>query len=314
MGGVHRQRRGRGVRDHPHGRRVGRGRAQHRHGGLRRRPAHREHDLHLRAQGLRRGGQQVRLHRVRRGDHGRRAARATGRHAVGRRPARGLDLLRDDRPLQRRRHGQQPGRQPARALRQRGERRPDFRGDFQGQVDKLDYIKGLGFSAVWITPVVLNRSDYDFHGYHGWDFHRVDPRLESPGATYQDLIDEAHAKGLKIYQDVVYNHSSRWGAKGLFQAKVFGVRDNQWSWYYDQPVQGFEYDGLTIDPNTGKSYCNGDLWSTTEPTGNTCPGQGRRGRSLPEVTLPAEGQACPPPPARRIPLSLLRVMPWTRVA
>ncbi|MFJ6673707.1 carbohydrate binding domain-containing protein [Actinosynnema sp. NPDC091369] len=147
---------------------------------------------------------------------------------------------------------------------------PMFRGDFQGLVDKLDYVKGLGFSAIWITPVVLNRSDYDFHGYHGWDFHRVDPRLETPGATYQDLIDKAHAKGLKIYQDVVYNHSSRWGAKGLFQAKVFGVRDNQWSWYYDQPVQGFEYDGLTIDPNTGKSYYNGDLWSTTEPAGNTC--------------------------------------------
>src|SRR5690606_1197027 len=47
---------------------------------------------------------------------------------------------------------------------------PMFRGDFQGLVDKLDYIKGLGFSAIWITPVVLNRSDYDFHGYHGWDF------------------------------------------------------------------------------------------------------------------------------------------------
>nr|BFE52163.1 hypothetical protein GCM10017745_55900 [Saccharothrix mutabilis subsp. capreolus] len=58
---------------------------------------------------------------------------------------------------------------------------PMFRGDFQGLIDKLDYIKGLGFSAVWITPVVLNRSDYDFHGYHGWDFHRVDPRLETPG-------------------------------------------------------------------------------------------------------------------------------------
>lgn len=147
---------------------------------------------------------------------------------------------------------------------------PMFRGDFKGLVQKLDYIKALGFSAVWITPVVLNRSDYDYHGYHGYDFYKVDRRLESAGASYQDLIDAAHAKGMKIYQDVVYNHSSRWGAKGLFTPKVYGVRDAQWSWYYDEPNASFEYDGLTVEPKSGKSYYNGDLWSTAAPTGNTC--------------------------------------------
>ncbi|MBT2439499.1 alpha-amylase [Streptomyces sp. ISL-36] len=147
---------------------------------------------------------------------------------------------------------------------------PMFRGDFKGLVKKLDYIKALGFSAVWITPVVLNRSDYDYHGYHGYDFYRVDARLESAGASYQDLINAAHAKGMKIYQDVVYNHSSRWGAKGLFTPKVYGVRDSQWSWFYDEPNSSFEYDGLTVEPKSGKSYYNGDLWSTAEPSGNTC--------------------------------------------
>lgn len=147
---------------------------------------------------------------------------------------------------------------------------PMFRGDFKGLVNKLDYIKGLGFSAIWITPVVLNRSDYDYHGYHGYDFYKVDPRLESAGASYQDLINAAHAKGIKIYQDVVYNHSSRWGARGLYTPTVYGVRDEQWSWYYDERNEGFEYDGLTVDPKSGKSYYNGDLWSTAEPAGNTC--------------------------------------------
>ncbi|MER7456421.1 alpha-amylase family glycosyl hydrolase [Micromonospora sp. NPDC126480] len=160
---------------------------------------------------------------------------------------------------------------------------PMFRGDFQGLIDKLDYVKALGFSALWITPVVLNRSDYDFHGYHGWDFHRVDPRLESPGASYQDLINAAHAKGIKIFQDVVYNHSSRWGAKGLFTPTVYGVRDEQWRWYYDQPQAGREYDpmaehdgndpALTPAQNAlakGRPY-SGDLWSSTEPAGNRCP-------------------------------------------
>ncbi|WP_078968482.1 MULTISPECIES: carbohydrate binding domain-containing protein [unclassified Streptomyces] len=152
---------------------------------------------------------------------------------------------------------------------------PMFRGDFKGLIQKLDYVKGLGFSAIWVTPVVLNRSDYDYHGYHGWDFYEVDPRLESAGASYQDLIDAAHAKGMKIYQDVVYNHSSRWGAKGLFTPTVYGVRDAQWSWYYDEKQPGFEYDGLTVDPKSGKSYYNGDLWSTAEPTGNTCVNWGK---------------------------------------
>ncbi|MFI6888324.1 alpha-amylase family glycosyl hydrolase [Streptosporangium canum] len=159
---------------------------------------------------------------------------------------------------------------------------PMFRGDFKGLIDKLDYIKGLGFSALWITPVVLNRSDYDFHGYHGWDFHRVDTRLETSGATYQDLIDKAHAKGIKIFQDVVYNHSSRWGAKGLYVPPVWGARDEQWKWLYSEKVPGKEYDPMEEhqgdDPEMtarqnemakGRPY-NGDLWSTAAPAGNTC--------------------------------------------
>ena len=46
---------------------------------------------------------------------------------------------------------------------------PGWRGDFKGLADKLDYIKALGFSAVWITPVVENASGLDYHGYHAYD-------------------------------------------------------------------------------------------------------------------------------------------------
>ncbi|MFG3343264.1 alpha-amylase family glycosyl hydrolase [Glycomyces sp. NPDC048151] len=147
---------------------------------------------------------------------------------------------------------------------------PMFRGDFSGLIDRLDYIKGLGFSAVWITPVVLNRSDYDYHGYHGYDFYEIDARLESDGASYQDLIDTAHAKGMKIYQDVVFNHSSRWGAEGLETPTVYGVQDSQWADFYDTYNPDFTYDGLSVEPNSGRSHYNGDLWSTAEPAGNTC--------------------------------------------
>jgi len=91
---------------------------------------------------------------------------------------------------------------------------PHWRGDFKGLIERLDYIKDLGFSAIWITPPVENRSGLDYHGYHAYDWTRIDPRLESPDATYQDLIDEAHARGIKIIQDVVINHSCQYGIRG----------------------------------------------------------------------------------------------------
>ena len=94
---------------------------------------------------------------------------------------------------------------------------PSWRGDFKGLIDKLDYIKALGFTAIWITPVVENNSGYDYHGYHAYDFSAVDKRYESNGITYQDLIDAAHAKGMKVIQDVVLNHTCNWGERNLLQ-------------------------------------------------------------------------------------------------
>lgn len=91
-----------------------------------------------------------------------------------------------------------------------------WRGDFKGLAEKLDYIKALGFSAIWITPVVENASGIDYHGYHAYDFSKVDPRYESTNFTYADLIDACHAKGIKVIQDIVLNHSGNFGERNLF--------------------------------------------------------------------------------------------------
>lgn len=88
---------------------------------------------------------------------------------------------------------------------------PAWRGDFKGLADKLDYIKALGFSAIWITPVVTNASGYDYHGYHAMDFSTVDRRYESEDFTYEDLIRAVHDKGMKIIQDVVWQHTGNFG-------------------------------------------------------------------------------------------------------
>ncbi len=92
---------------------------------------------------------------------------------------------------------------------------PAWRGDFKGLIEKLDYIKALGFTALWITPVVENCSGYDYHGYHAKDFSEVDERYESDDCTYQDLIDACHAKDMKIIQDVVLNHTGNFGEDNL---------------------------------------------------------------------------------------------------
>ena len=93
---------------------------------------------------------------------------------------------------------------------------PCWRGDFQGVIDKLDYIKALGFTAIWITPVVQNASGYDYHGYHAMDFQHVDCRYQSSDGKsgdvmFQELIDKAHAKGIKIILDIVLNHTGNFG-------------------------------------------------------------------------------------------------------
>ena len=98
---------------------------------------------------------------------------------------------------------------------------PCWRGDFQGVIDKLDYIKALGFTAIWITPVVQNASGYDYHGYHAMDFQHVDCRYQSSDgskdgdAMFQELIDKAHKKGIKIILDVVLNHTGNFGEQTL---------------------------------------------------------------------------------------------------
>ena len=104
---------------------------------------------------------------------------------------------------------------------------PAWRGDFKGLIEKLDYIKALGFTAIWITPIVENASGYDYHGYHASDFSKVDHRYESEDVSFQTLINEAHKRGMKIILDIVLNHTGNFGEGNL--CKLFN-RD----WTKDQ--------------------------------------------------------------------------------
>ena len=80
-------------------------------------------------------------------------------------------------------------------------------GDIQGMIDRLDYIKDLGFTTIWSTPVTENNTFRSYHGYATTNFYKVDPRLGS-NELYKTFLDDAHKKGLKVILDHVSNHCS----------------------------------------------------------------------------------------------------------
>ncbi|QDI71469.1 sulfonate ABC transporter ATP-binding protein [Streptomyces calvus] len=88
-------------------------------------------------------------------------------------------------------------------------------GDLKGLTDKLDYIKGLGTTAIWMAPIFKNQpvqgtGDNASAGYHGYwitDFTQVDPHFGT-NEDLEKLIDKAHAKGMKVFFDVITNHTA----------------------------------------------------------------------------------------------------------
>jgi glycosidase len=90
-------------------------------------------------------------------------------------------------------------------------------GDIKGIEDHLDYIKELGATAVWSTPLLENNHDkYTYHGYAISDFYKVDPRYGT-NDSYAAMVAEAHKKGLKMIMDMVPNHGGvdAWWMKDL---------------------------------------------------------------------------------------------------
>ena len=84
-------------------------------------------------------------------------------------------------------------------------------GDLNGIREHLDYFCDLGVTALWLTPVLENDSPDDangystYHGYATTNYYRVDPRFGTNG-DYRRLVDEAHARGLKVVMDMIFNH------------------------------------------------------------------------------------------------------------
>jgi glycosidase len=83
-------------------------------------------------------------------------------------------------------------------------------GDIEGVIGKLDYLKNLGVSALWLTPVLENNQpEESYHGYAATDLYKVDPRLGN-NELYLELAKECHERRMGLIMDVVLNH---WGDK-----------------------------------------------------------------------------------------------------
>ena len=96
---------------------------------------------------------------------------------------------------------------------------PDGRhgGDIQGITNHLQYFNTIGVTAIWINPLLENNMPkYSYHGYAITDYYKIDARFGS-NADYQSLCKKAAKTGLKVIQDMVFNHcaSGHWWMKDL---------------------------------------------------------------------------------------------------
>lgn len=160
-------------------------------------------------------------------------------------------------------------------------------GDLQGVIDKLDYLKSMGVTAIWLTPLFeqvekLFCGSAAIHGYWTKDFKRINPRFLSPGeenslnrtqetcnTTFDRLIEEMHKRKMKLVLDIVCNHSNPdfSGVKGILfddGVKIADFNEDPQHWYHhygevtnwedDWQIQNCELAGLATFNENNTAY------------------------------------------------------------
>ncbi|MEU0145652.1 pullulanase-type alpha-1,6-glucosidase [Streptomyces sp. NPDC006288] len=142
-------------------------------------------------------------------------------------------------------------------------------GDLKGLTQRLDYIKGLGTTAIWLAPIFKNRpvqgtGDNASAGYHGYwitDFTQVDPHFGT-NADLTKLIDKAHGKGMKVFFDVITNHTAD---TVDYAEKKYGYKPKGAFPYLDE-------DGRPFDDSRGMAEVDADSFPyTPRNTGKKVP-------------------------------------------
>lgn len=115
-------------------------------------------------------------------------------------------------------------------------------GDLRGVQNHLSYLQNLGVTAIWLNPVIENdMPNRTEHGYAFTNHYKIDPRIGGEKA-YQALIDAAHAKGMKIIQDAVYNHV------GSYHFTVIDPPMSDWLHHWPSYTNTTYKDQVLFDP------------------------------------------------------------------
>ena len=135
-------------------------------------------------------------------------------------------------------------------------------GDFKGITKRLDYIKGMGFTSIWITPPVVQKyvqgGSAAYHGYWGVDFTTVDPHLGSE-ADFKELVTQAHKMNMKVIIDVVVNHTADviyYDSMGRPQVSSADANIKKPDWL--NLISN--YHNLGNDPSIGNAVQDGDFF------------------------------------------------------
>ena len=141
-------------------------------------------------------------------------------------------------------------------------------GDFKGIQNKLDYLDGLGVTALWLSPAHPTNS---YHGYDVNDYNALNP-LFGTEADFKNLIVAAHAKGIKIYMDYVLNHSGT--GTEWFKSVKADPKNSPYRDYYvlsngDYPLEAVGGMGGWVSLGDGNIGYKGRLHFKVDWTGNT---------------------------------------------
>ena len=119
-------------------------------------------------------------------------------------------------------------------------------GDLQGVINHLDYLKDLGVTTLWMTPVLENdMPNRTEHGYAFTNHYKIEPRIGGDTA-YKRLSDEVHKRGMKLIQDAVYNHV------GLYHFTVQDLPMRDWLHQWPTFTQTNYRDQTAFDPHGSK--------------------------------------------------------------
>lgn len=119
-------------------------------------------------------------------------------------------------------------------------------GDFKGIENHLDYLSELGITAIWVNPIQENDMPHgSYHGYAITDYYNVDRRFGT-NEEFKSLVDQSHAKGMKVVMDMIFNHCG--SENYLFK----DMPSKDWFNYPDKFVQSSFRTSSQYDPYTSQ--------------------------------------------------------------